>query len=239
MLESVESLADFLVTEARAIERGTEQAKKEAKEQVPSERVKDPGAIARELRWRVKFASGYTSDDDTSLKRKGKVTASNSVASVGEKRKRVVDEDDEGHHQYRNFKPRPWDKVREPPAKEETGVLKRKRTEDVDAWVGDEGLGDEEGVSEEVTIRRRTYRIERVRKTAKGLERQRIERVTENWEWCDESKPPPVSSSIRGDATTPLPATVNGANGSHGESMREEEDKEETPPVPMETETAA
>ncbi|KAK7689190.1 hypothetical protein QCA50_007881 [Cerrena zonata] len=236
VLDSVETLADFLVSEARAIERGTEQAKKEAKDQVPSERVKDPGAMARELRWRVKFASGYTSDDETSHhKRKGKGTASSSVASLGEKRKRGV-EDDEELRPFRNFKPRLWDKVKEVPVKDETRSLKRKRVVDLDPWVGGEDLEEEEE-GEEATIRRRTNVVVKVRKTAKGLERQRLERVTEEWVWGDEMKPPLVSSSIPVDATASLPATVNGANGSHEEGARKEED--ETPPVPMETETAA
>lgn len=232
----METLADFLVSEARAIERGTEQAKKEAKDQVPSERVKDPSAMARELRWRVKFASGYTSDDETSHhKRKGKGTASSSVASLGEKRKRGVDEEEE-LRPFRNFKPRLWDKVKEVPVKDETRSLKRKRVVDLDPWVGGEDLEEEEG-GEEATIRRRTNVVVKVRKTAKGLERQRLERVTEEWVWGDEMKPPLVSSSIPVDATASLPATVNGANGSHEEGVRKEED--ETPPVPMETETAA
>lgn len=241
VLDSLASLADFLVSEARAIERGTDQAKKEAKEQVPSERVKDPASLARELRWRVKFASGYTSDDETSHKRKGKatVTASSSVASVGEKRKRGGDDDGVHRLPFRNFKPRGWDKVREVPVKEESRQLKRKRVEDLDPWVGGEEIQDEDGVEEEVTIGRRTHVVVKVRKTAKGLERQRIERVTEEWVWGDESIPPPVLSSIPVDGTAPPPATVNGTNGSHGEGETVRKEEEETLPVPMETETAS
>ena len=75
VLDSVEVLAEFLVSEARTMERGTDQTKKEAKDQVPGDRIKDAGAMARELRWRVRLAGGYESDDDSRLRRKPKASS--------------------------------------------------------------------------------------------------------------------------------------------------------------------
>ena len=84
MLDSVEALADFLVAEARTIERGTEQAKRVAKEEVPGDRVKDAPALARELRWRVRAANGWGSEDEGGAKgrRKGH-TANGSPSANG------------------------------------------------------------------------------------------------------------------------------------------------------------
>jgi len=45
----------------RTIEKGTEAAKREAKEQVPFDKIKDPASMARELRWRVRAAAGVDS----------------------------------------------------------------------------------------------------------------------------------------------------------------------------------
>ncbi|KAG9089737.1 JmjC domain-containing histone demethylation protein 1, partial [Ceratobasidium sp. 392] len=61
VLEGLTALASFLVGEARSIERGTG---KEAREHVPGDRIKEPGALARELRWRVRNARGVDSDGE-------------------------------------------------------------------------------------------------------------------------------------------------------------------------------
>ena len=90
VLESVEALACFLVSEVRSIERGTEITKREAKEQVPSDRVKDPSAVARELRWRTRLALGFESDGEPSDRRKM------AIADYGcgaQKRKRTSTDD--------------------------------------------------------------------------------------------------------------------------------------------------
>ena len=50
VLEGIEALADFLVSEARTMERGSDSAKRQAKEDVPGDRIKDAPALARELR---------------------------------------------------------------------------------------------------------------------------------------------------------------------------------------------
>ncbi len=84
VLEGILTLAEFLVGEARILESGSDQAKKETKEQVPVDRVKDAPAVARELRWRVKQALGYSSDDEGSGRRSG----------AGSKRRRIEDEEE-------------------------------------------------------------------------------------------------------------------------------------------------
>ncbi|CAL1703876.1 unnamed protein product [Somion occarium] len=235
VLESVEALAEFLVSEARAIERGTEQARREAKEQVPSDRVKDPAAMARELRWRVKFATGYTSDDESSHRRKGKTTAISSVASVGEKRKRSVDEDEEKHLLFKNFKPRIWDKVTVLPTEEESRTLKRKKMDDsegLDVWAAGTDLEDDPDADEGVTVKRRKNMVVKVRRTAKGLERQRIERITEDWVWDEPKQPVPSISPHASPSSTPPPSVnLNGKRDS-------EKDEGEPPTVAMEIEGA-
>ena len=65
ILESIESLAQFLVNEARLMERPVDSSsKREAKDMVPADKVKDPCALARELRWRVRLAAGAGSGDE-------------------------------------------------------------------------------------------------------------------------------------------------------------------------------
>jgi F-box/leucine-rich repeat protein 10/11 len=169
VLESILSLADFLVSESRIIERGSETAKKEAKENVPGEKVKDAPATARELRWRAKHALGYTSDT----------------------------EDDHTHHDqcggairtpvavFKNFVPKKWDRVVDEDAGEEVAKVRALRPDSLDEWVttwtdGREGNGAGEA---EVLKRRKT--LFRVRKTESGIERQRIERTIEDWSWSD------------------------------------------------------
>src|ERR1700730_14607994 len=53
ILESIEVLADFLVSEVRTMERGLESVRRDVRDQVPNDKVKDAPAVARELRWRV------------------------------------------------------------------------------------------------------------------------------------------------------------------------------------------
>ena len=70
VLHGLVALADFLVSEARLIERGSDPLRKEAKEQVPGDKIKDPAALARELRWRVRLAAGLASDTESANKSK-------------------------------------------------------------------------------------------------------------------------------------------------------------------------
>ncbi|KAJ7771863.1 jumonji superfamily protein [Mycena metata] len=176
VLTSLLALADFLVSEARTLERGTDQAKKEAKEQIPSDRVKDAAAVARELRWRVRLAAGNASDDE------GSAVKTN---GAGVKRKRIADEDE--RPRFKNFKPRRWDNVVEKADEGETRVVKaNKPAEDDEAWKElwmEWSTGAVEGDAADAQVKSRTETIIRIRRTGEGLERQRVERVVESWEW--------------------------------------------------------
>jgi F-box and leucine-rich repeat protein 10/11 len=181
ILSGILSLADFLVSEARIFETGTEQAKKEVREQIPADRIKDAPAAARELRWRAKLALGYSSDDEGAGKAKKSVTP-----PIGFKRKRVEDDDEIAH--FRNFKPKPWDAV--VAVKKEanqTRVSKAARPGDGDEWTSrwvTEAEAKEEE-EEEATVESCQEVVVKVRRTAKGLERQRIERTIEDWTWAE------------------------------------------------------
>lgn len=199
ILESVEALAEFLVAEVRTIERGTEASKKEAKDQVPGDRIKDAPAMARELRWRCKLAAGYASDDDSSTRPKGKAgVGANGTAA---KRKRVH-EDDDALALFRNFRPKRWDKVVSKPTETEAVKTHIRRTivDNDRQWETDWDLsGKPEGGegADQVTVERSRTTMTRIRRTAQGFERQRIERVVETWAWepADEAKHPPAAES--------------------------------------------
>lgn len=127
VLEGLAALATYLVSEARSIERGTS---KDAKDHVPGDRVRDPGALARELRWRVRNARGVDSDGEGGAP----TQATSSTSTFGgntAKRKRteepssVVGENEAGKGttngnrvtpelpvKFRNFVPRPWVETR-------------------------------------------------------------------------------------------------------------------------------
>ena len=183
ILSGILSLAEFLVSEARILENGTEQAKKEVREQIPTERVKDAPAVARELRWRTRLALGYSSDDESSGgTRKGKKSV---TPPIGSKRKRIEDHDEIAH--FRNFKPKPWDAV--VAVKKEvnkTRVSKAARPGEDDEWTSrwiTEGDVEDEGGEEEATVESCREVVSKVRRTIRGLERQRIERTIEDWTW--------------------------------------------------------
>lgn len=169
ILESVLSLADFLVSESRIIERGSEAAKKESKENVPGEKVKDAPAMARELRWRVKHALGYTSDTE------GDHTHNDQCGEVIQTPLAV----------FKNFVPKKWDRVVDEDAGEEVTKVRALRPDSLDGWVTtwtDGWQGD--GAGEAEVLKRRKV-LFRVRRTESGIERQRIERTIEDWSWLD------------------------------------------------------
>ena len=182
ILSGILSLAEFLVSEARILETGAEQAKKEVREQIPTERVKDAPAAARELRWRAKLALGYSSDDEGSG---GTRRAKKSVTPpIGFKRKRVEGDDEIAH--FRNFKPKPWDAmVVVKKEANQTRVSKAARPSEGDEWtsrwVTEAEVKDEE---DEATVESCQEVVIKVRRTLKGLERQRIERTIEDWTWA-------------------------------------------------------
>ncbi|PSS30925.1 hypothetical protein PHLCEN_2v2550 [Hermanssonia centrifuga] len=221
VLHSIETLAEFLVSEARSMERGTEQAKKEAKEQVPSDRVKDAGAMARELRWRIRLAGGYNSDDDSRARRKAKITVTEPMNGITKKRKRAQDdgeaEESTGH--FLHFKPRSWDAVTVSPTERERKTVKRKRTDfDTDRWAEQwssltkEDIEEDDG-EDEAVVERRKDMIVKVRRTPQGVERQRVERILEEWTWVDKAEPPPdevISSTETAPGNEGVKMEMNG-----------------------------
>ncbi|KAG2360732.1 Clavaminate synthase-like protein [Suillus spraguei] len=187
ILESLEALACFLVSESQAMERGTEAAKREAKENVPSDRVKDASAMARELRWRVRLAAGATSDDEDL----GRLVKKNMVN--GHKRKRSPTSAAVGV-QFRNFQPKGWDVVNELPRESDKRVVNVRPPKTSNMWERewtewDKEFGGQES-EERATVEKTRDVIIKVRKTENGVERQRIERVIEKWVWKAESSKP-------------------------------------------------
>lgn len=122
VLEGMDALATFLTRESHIMERktSTEAARKDAKEQVPST-IKDPVALARELRWRVRLAAGRDSGDELESpfhKANGNGNGASSSANGSKrgsaKRKRGAAADERGDPagpgpRFKGFIPRNWD----------------------------------------------------------------------------------------------------------------------------------
>ena len=167
VLGSVLSLADFLVSESRIIERGSEATKKESKENIPGEKVKDAPAIARELRWRVKHALGYTSDTEDGHAHDDRCRGMiRTPAAV-----------------FKNFVPKKWDRVVDEDAREEVIKVRASRPDSLDEWVTAWTTEWQDGGAGEAEVLKRRKVLFRVRKTESGMERQRIERTIEDWSW--------------------------------------------------------
>jgi hypothetical protein len=203
VLESIEMVACFLVSQAREIERGSDSAKREAKEAVPSDRVKDASAVARELRWRVRLALGWGSDGETAdgdgehVDRK---EGADGPVHRGGKRRRGPERDEtvadvdlaEGsmplQQRFRHFQPKAWESVERTSEQrseqrftarpgDSDNILKAGWTDGVPAGSNSSGSQDA------VTITSRQVVTTKVRKTETGLERQRVESVLERWDW--------------------------------------------------------
>ncbi|TFY81734.1 hypothetical protein EWM64_g2277 [Hericium alpestre] len=170
VLDSIEAITHFLVSEARTMERGSDAAKRQAKEQVPGDRVKDAPALARELRWRVRMAAGYDSDGEAgpSEPRKG--------ARPAHVNKRKRNEDDAEEREspsiFRNFRPKRWDGVEEvaDPPKDQTLRITLLPEDDVwkEKWLRwgdaeDIAADDADGVN--VTVRRTRHVLTKPRRT--------------------------------------------------------------------------
>ncbi|KLO12732.1 Clavaminate synthase-like protein [Schizopora paradoxa] len=205
-LNSMRALANFLVGEARIIERpagrgaGAEAAKKEAKEQVPGEKVRDAPALARELRWRVNVALNGESGDEGASGSHG--PNGTNLKGKGVKRKLSETPDAEGFSQtmsvrFKNFKPKVWD-AQETSSKEESLVMQSSHrppggddAEWTKQWLGGStALKDENDDSMAVDdekskakVRKVKSVLSRVRRTPAGLEKQHIVREVEHWEW--------------------------------------------------------
>jgi hypothetical protein len=190
MLESLRTLADFLVSEARVIERGSEASRREAKEQVPGDRVKDPSAMAREFRWRLNQLTGHYSDDEDRVDR-----GVSKSSSVGQNKRRREGSKD-ATTKFRHFVPRPWDEIvihEGKPENEPIHYAKPTTQAALHAWTewnGSKSISDSP-VHEELGgahVTRQQHITVRVRKTADGLQRERIERVLEQWKWSNDVK---------------------------------------------------
>jgi len=148
--------------------------------------VKDGPAVARELRWRAKQALGYSSEDEESGKSKYS-------PGPGSKRRRVDDDDETS--QFKNFNPKTWDAAVMTKEDEKVSTMRVQRTKKDGDWTGrwmtgregeGEGEGEEgerEGEGEEATVKKSREIVVKVRRTRKGIERQRIERCVEEWTW--------------------------------------------------------
>ncbi|KAF9002043.1 JmjC domain-containing histone demethylation protein 1 [Cyathus striatus] len=188
LVSSILALANFLISEVHTIEQGNEQTRKEAKDQIPSDRVKDAPALARELRWRARHANGYASDDEGH--RFGySYTKDNSgehLVTNGVKRKRISESPalEEHDNRFKHFRPKKWDTMSE---KEDlaTRQCRAPRPEGQkswgDYWLTYDGEIDEEGEEVDVKVRRQT--VVKVKRTVRGLERHKIERIVEEWHW--------------------------------------------------------
>ncbi|KAF9496072.1 Clavaminate synthase-like protein [Pleurotus eryngii] len=178
VLASIAALADFLVSEARILEKGPEQVKRESKEQVPSDRVKDPPAISRELRWRVRQALGHDSDDEDSRPKES--------ANHSRKRPRSESSDGVASH-FRNFKPRGWDKVTSQAYEDQVVQEKVQRPaidgdDWIETWPDTAKMEEDDCILANKRIRRESMVRVRLKKDG-GIERQRIDRILEDWTW--------------------------------------------------------
>jgi len=174
VLKSLDALAGFLVSEARTLERGSEIAKKEARESVPADRVKDPSLLARELRWRVRNAAGVDSDaelggddDDTIVPVKRDSTATRDAA----KRRR---RDETSGPLFKNWQRPEWSDVKDMPPQETHDTFK------VDEGEGDTGWISQSGIRGDVMRSSKTNGITKFRKLEHGaIERYSVIRTME------------------------------------------------------------
>ncbi|KAG8748693.1 JmjC domain-containing histone demethylation protein 1 [Ceratobasidium sp. 414] len=214
VLEGLASLASFLVSEARSIEHGTG---KDAREQVPGDRVRDPGALARELRWRVRNARGVDSDGEG-----GPTPAPAHTTST--KRKRIEEPVVENGRPngstsgtvkaetppvqpvtFRNFVPRSWVEVRRDSAVTTSWVATDSIPEDGEASEAMLVAEDAEGAAE---LQTRLDTIVRTRRSESRegkvqFERQVIMRTLDVYVWDSSA----VGSGAEKDVKT---ATVSG-----------------------------
>ena len=156
VLESLDALATFLVAECRVMDRSSDNnLRKDTRDQVPSEKVKDPAALARELRWRVRLAAGGDSGDELSPIR---YEAGSINGGVGHKRKREYDHSGsrEGSApvKFKHWTPKPWDVVEMQPLRTESTVIQKRKPgeEELAQWADEEVKGEEDGSTETVSL---------------------------------------------------------------------------------------
>lgn len=180
VLHGILALAEFLVSEARILENGSEQAKKEVKEQIPADRVKDAPALARELRWRARLAFGFSSDGEEEEQ---------NTKLLAMKRKRSESEAPMVSPLFKIFRPKKWDACAQEPVQSQSRRVKppglkpeaENRDDWAEAWLRDTGTEEAEDSGVELKSKKELY--VKVRKTEKGVERQQIMRTIETWTW--------------------------------------------------------
>ncbi|KDQ12344.1 hypothetical protein BOTBODRAFT_34637 [Botryobasidium botryosum FD-172 SS1] len=190
VLEGLGTLADFLVSEARIIERGPESARKEIREQIPGEKVKDPSALAREFRWRVRMAAGQASDNESpsagKSKREGSIASSqkDQGEGVSAKRKRIDGHETRQGPKFKGFLPRPWGDIQRRSVEDgaKSQCIVRPASDPNDSWLSAWVEGEEDLLAD---VERTSDEVVRVRKVDDDgslvLERQVITRIQEVW----------------------------------------------------------
>ncbi|KAI6118729.1 Clavaminate synthase-like protein [Pisolithus croceorrhizus] len=223
VMESLEALSGYLVSEARTMERGTETAKRDAKEQVPSDRVKDPSALARELRWRVRITAGATSDDEDL----GRLPKKTMINGHGIKRKRSPLELPRGPVLFKNFQPKEWDVVSDLLNEEDSRRVPAPYPSD-DGWQHQWSRWEDESLDSNTnplaSVERKRNVIVKARRIDGGLERQRVERVFERWTWEDGPVDGDVTMAV---ATTELVGRMDVDPPEHTPALKREEEESE------------
>jgi hypothetical protein len=176
---SILALAEHLVSEVRMLEKGSEHSRKETRDHIPSERIKDAPAMARELLWRARLLLHGSASDEEAV--------NNDFGNFkGGKRKRSTESpgvDDSSS--FKNFKPKKWDSSTEKVLEKELRTVRLSRPEDEkwkERWSEWRTLEDE-GDAQLAQVTHFRDVLIRVRKTSRGLERQRIERTVEELVW--------------------------------------------------------
>lgn len=226
VLESLEALSGFLISEVRTMERGSEPAKRDAKDQVPSDRVKDPAALARELRWRIRLAGGATSDDEDF----GRPAKKTIVNGHGVKRKRSPLESQGVPVLFKNFQPTEWDVVLDLPTKEDSLRVTAPYPSE-EGWHqrwsdwGNEPL-DTDANNQTASVFQKRAVIVKIRSVDGGLERQRIERVFEKWVWDGRPVNAEVADADVNMEETSSPGKMD-VDTDHIDHLRQEEEEPE------------
>ncbi|CAG8694910.1 13585_t:CDS:2, partial [Acaulospora colombiana] len=182
ILRSLDALAMYLVSEARIMERGSEAAKKEARENVPADKVKDPSILARELRWRVRNAAGVDSDAELGGDDANIMPIKRELGSSRETAKRRKRED--GTSLFKNWQPPEWSHIENSPLQTSHDTIKVENAADEDGgWMASEGLqGD-------VMRSKKVNGVTKVRKLDHGaIERYSVIRTVDDSEASDDGQ---------------------------------------------------
>jgi len=177
---SILALAEYLVSEVRMLEKGSEYSRKETRDQIPSERIKDAPAIARELLWRARLLlHGSASDEEA-------VNNDFSNFKVGKRKRSTESPGIDDNSSFKNFKPKKWDSSTEKVLEKELRTVRLSRPEEDEKWKerwSEWRTLEDEGDAQVAHVTHFRDVLIRVRKTSRGLERQRIERTIEELVW--------------------------------------------------------